>query len=169
MKKINLNSSSNEYLFNLMGVENFRKDSFSRLRHYFNFIRENDSKFDGNIWEFGVFRGASLVATALLLKEIGSKKKVYGMDSFSGFPSYDEKDSLEQFSLKCPSVFTEDLCKIAIQSHEIVEYNSKIQPQANNISSSGAFNDTSFFSGKKLYIFCFSNNRFFSTRVGNRD
>lgn len=151
MKKINLNSSSNEYLFNLMGVENFRKDSFSRLRHYFNFIRENDSKFDGNIWEFGVFRGASLVATALLLKEIGSKKKVYGMDSFSGFPSYDEKDSLEQFSLKCPSVFTEDLCKIAIQSHEIVEYNSKIQPQANNISSSGAFNDTSLdFVNKKI-------------------
>jgi hypothetical protein len=158
MKKINLNSSSDEYLFNLLGVENFRKDSSSRLRHYFNFIRENESKLDGNIWEFGVFKGASLIATALLLKEIGSNKKVYGMDSFSGFPSYDEMDSLEQFSLKCPLVFSEDFCKKANQSHEIVEYNSKIQAQANNISTSGTFNDTSLeFVNKKIEDFGLDN------------
>ncbi len=143
MRNVNLNSTSDEYLFSLFGVENFRDDSFSRLRHYFNFIRENVHKLEGDIWEFGVFRGASLCATAILLKELGSDKKVYGLDSFSGFPSYHECDSLGQFQLHCPSVFTEKFCNKAYQSHEIVGKRSKTGSQAKNISSSGEFDDTS--------------------------
>lgn len=143
MKNITLNSTSDEYLFALLGIENFRDDSFSRLRHYFNFIRKNAHKLDGDIWEFGVFKGASICATAILLKELGSDKKVYGMDSFSGFPSYHEYDSLDQYRLNCPSVFSEEFCNKAYQSHEIVANRSKIDTQAANISSSGAFADTS--------------------------
>jgi len=48
--------------------------------------------------EAGVFRGKSILATALLLKEIGSPKKVYGFDSFSGFPPViHDLDSLQEF------------------------------------------------------------------------
>jgi hypothetical protein len=144
IKKIKPNSHSDEYLFTLLGVENFRRDSFSRLRHYFNFIRNNAHKMDGDIWEFGVFKGASLCATALLLKEIGSDKKVYGLDSFSGFPSYHKYDSLDQFRLNCPSIFTEEFRDKAEHSHDIMERRLQGKTQADNISSSGAFNDTSF-------------------------
>jgi hypothetical protein len=143
VKNIKLNSASDEYLFTLLGVENFRNDSFSRLRHYFNFIRDNAHKMDGDIWEFGVFKGASLCATALILKEIGSDKKVYGLDSFSGFPSYHRYDSLDQFRLNCPSVFTEELRDKAEHSHDIMERRLQGKTQAANISSSGTFNDTS--------------------------
>tara|TARA_B100000795_G_C22782036_1_gene432809 strand:- start:1070 stop:1840 length:771 start_codon:yes stop_codon:yes gene_type:complete len=143
MVKIKPDSQSDEYLFALLGVENFRPDSLSRLRHYFNFIRNNAHEIEGDIWEFGVFKGVSLCATALLLKEIGSDKKVFGMDSFSGFPSYHRHDSLDQFRLKCPSIFSENFRDMAEQSHEIVARRSLRDSQAANISSSGAFDDTS--------------------------
>lgn len=143
MTNCRLNSLSDEYLFALCGVENFRDDSISRLRHYFKFIRDNAHDLDGDIWEFGVFKGNSLCATALLLKEIGSEKRVYGLDSFSGFPSYHPKDSLNQFRLNCPTLFTEDFCEKAELSHQIVERRFQQKSQAANISSSGAFSDTS--------------------------
>ena len=37
------------------------------------------------------------MATAILLKKLGSKKIVYGFDSFKGFPNYHEKDSFKNF------------------------------------------------------------------------
>lgn len=40
----------------------------------------------GDIVEAGVFQGHTLLATALLLRELGSDKKVVGFDSFTGFP-----------------------------------------------------------------------------------
>ena len=49
-------------------------------------MKENHNKIDGDIVESGVYKGSSLLAMGLLLKEIGSSKKVYGFDSFSGFP-----------------------------------------------------------------------------------
>ena len=66
---------------------------------YFDFIKNNYKYVDGNIFEFGVFKGKSLLATSLLLKSLGSKKKVIGFDSFSGFPSYNSKDDLDQFKI----------------------------------------------------------------------
>jgi hypothetical protein len=52
---------------------------------------------DGDIFEFGVYRGSTLLAMALLLKELGSEKKVYGFDSFYGFPSYSPEDNYNNF------------------------------------------------------------------------
>ena len=43
---------------------------------YFNFIKNNFEHLEGNIFEFGVFKGKSLLATALLLKSLGSKKRL---------------------------------------------------------------------------------------------
>ena len=54
--------------------------------------------FRGDIVEFGVFRGASLVATALLLKELGSNKKFMGSIVSQDFQNYSSNDDLEAFS-----------------------------------------------------------------------
>ena len=75
-------------------ISNSKDYHFKIYQH----IRENHRDYEGDIFEFGVFRGASLIAIAMLLKQLGSDKKIYGFDSFSGFPRFNEKDSLSNFS-----------------------------------------------------------------------
>jgi len=84
-----------DWEFNVLQIYNYK--STGKLDGYFNFIRKNHHKMDGDVCEIGVYRGFSIIATALLLKELGSDKKVYGFDSFSGFPSYHENDDLKMF------------------------------------------------------------------------
>lgn len=86
-----------EAMFSVAGVDYFGPDTTSKLRFYYEHITQNFDKMTGDIYEFGVFRGNSLFATAILLKKLGSNKTVYGFDSFSGFPGYNEKDSLDRF------------------------------------------------------------------------
>ncbi len=70
-----------------------------QLRFYYDFISKNHNLLDGDICEVGVFRGDSLLATALLLKSLGSSKKVIGFDSFSGFPGFHENDDFSKFEM----------------------------------------------------------------------
>ena len=64
----------------------------------FNFVYKYHNQIQGDIVEAGVFRGNSLVAMGLMLKELGSNKKVFGFDSFSGFPPiYHPNDDLSKF------------------------------------------------------------------------
>ena len=86
-----------EYELNLLNVEQFQLKTNSRLRFWYDHIRNNACNDDGDIYEFGVYQGASLIAAALLLRELGSSKKVYGFDSFEGFPSYSKYDDLSNF------------------------------------------------------------------------
>ena len=60
---------------------------------------KNFKKISGDIVEAGVFRGTSLISSALLLKKKKQLniKKIWGYDTFSGFPSYSEFDSFKQF------------------------------------------------------------------------
>ena len=39
--------------FNLLGIENFNNSL--RLKNYFEFIKKNHKKIEGDIFEFGVF------------------------------------------------------------------------------------------------------------------
>lgn len=89
---------NDEAMFNVAGIDYFGKDTTSKLRFFYQHIIDHEKKISGDIFEFGVFRGTSLLATAILLKKIGSTKKIYGFDSFSGFPGYHENDSLDRFS-----------------------------------------------------------------------
>ena len=84
-----------DWEFNVLQICNYNKTG--KLERYFNFIRNNIDELEGDICEVGVYRGHSLLATALLLKELGSNKIIFGFDSFSGFPSYHENDSLSKF------------------------------------------------------------------------
>ena len=81
------------------------------------------------------------MSIALLLKKIGSKKKVYGFDSFGGFPEYHKYDDFESFNL-FSDVFEQSL----ISKHRLMlglknTINKNLVPS--NISSSGEFNETS--------------------------
>ena len=86
-----------DFIFSALKIENHNKHSTSRLRFWFDHLKDNHQKIDGDIFEFGVFKGASLISIAILAKRLGSSKKIYGFDSFSGFPSYSEKDDLNKF------------------------------------------------------------------------
>lgn len=85
-----------DWEFNVPGIYNFTKPG--RFDALFKFIRDNHSRIPGDIVEAGVYRGSSLIALGMLLKQLGSDKKVYGFDSFSGFPSIQHpKDDFPQF------------------------------------------------------------------------
>lgn len=91
-------SLDNEWEYNVLGVLNPSKAG--ALRFYFEFVRTYHSLLEGDIVEAGVYQGKSLIGMALMLKEIGSDKRVYGFDSFSGFPPvYHKKDDFEQFDI----------------------------------------------------------------------
>lgn len=66
------------------------------LSAYFGVVEESLSR-QGDLCEIGVYRGRSLVATAMYLRARGSSKLVYGFDSFSGFPEIAPEDKLERF------------------------------------------------------------------------
>ncbi len=114
---------------------------------YFDFIRKNFNKLEGNIFEFGVFKGKSLLATALMLKKLGSNKRVFGFDSFSGFPSYHEKDDFIQFkylyeSEKIEKTHYEDCIKNKSIRKLYLLDDVKLEPK--NVSNSGDFSDNNY-------------------------
>lgn len=84
-----------DWEFNVLGLDNYNRSG--KLKPYYDFIRNNHSKISGDICEVGVYRGFSILATAMLLKELKSDKIVWGYDSFKGFPSYHSNDDLENF------------------------------------------------------------------------
>jgi hypothetical protein len=131
-----------DWQYNVLNIYNYHKHG--KLDGYFDFIKENHRLIEGDICEIGVYQGHSLLATALLLKELGSEKKVYGFDSFSGFPSYHKYDSLDCFEN------LHDNRVISSEHFRQVQLNLKYKKvltnklsQPSSISSSGDFSNTS--------------------------
>ena len=132
----------NDWEFNVLQIYNYKLDG--KLKEYFNFITANFDKLEGDICEVGVYRGFSILATGLLLKELGSDKKIYGFDSFSGFPSYHENDSLEKFEeLYNLNVISEEHYFDSIQNMKYKEFMSGKNLNPSTISSSLDFSKTS--------------------------
>jgi len=134
-----------EFQINLLNIEDYSENSKSRLRFWFKHIKDNALNDDGDIFEFGVFKGSSLIAAAMILKEMGSKKKIFGFDSFEGFPGFSEKDELENFYKYKGKFFDEKFIKKFEKFKEI----KKMITGLNNfdkisISSSGNFSETSY-------------------------
>jgi hypothetical protein len=133
-----------EFIFNLLGLENTNQSSMSRYRFLFEHIRKNALNDDGDIFEFGVFQGNTLIAIALLLKELGSDKLVYGFDSFNGFPGYSEYDELDCFNKYKDKYFNQEIIDDFEKSREILsKYLNKKKIDKTNISTTGEFNETS--------------------------
>jgi hypothetical protein len=97
MKILNIKQNYKEYTLDLLGVEGPHKQIISNYRFWYEHIKKNAFKNDGDIFEFGVYRGKSLITAALILKELNSKKILYGFDTFDGFPKISKFD-LSNFS-----------------------------------------------------------------------
>ena len=74
-----------DYEFNLLGVDEVQNFAKSRLRFWYDDIKKNALKKDGDMFEFGVYRGNSLVTAALILKKMKSKKKKLGFNLLKEF------------------------------------------------------------------------------------
>ena len=68
------------------------------LGYWYEFLREKLALIEGDVLEAGVWRGRSLLTSAIILRDNYPEKKVIGFDTFSGFPlEYDERDEPFQF------------------------------------------------------------------------
>ncbi len=147
---MNLNQN---WQFDVLNIYNYNQ--FGNLEHYFNFIKKNHKKIDGDLLEAGVFNGRSLLGTALLLKELGSKKKVYGYDSWEGFPknSYSVYDDFNNWKrlLKKKSItkkhYNYVMQNLKFRSLILNKKIKKLNPQ--NISSSLNFSGANYQALKK--------------------
>lgn len=130
------------------------------LHYYFKFLNSKQfKKLDGDVIEAGVFRGKSLITTGLILSNLNSKKKIYGYDSFSGFPSFSIYDRHENFEILRNK-------KIISQKHfnevlKIKKYHKRLKKKdisINNISSSSNFANTNInYVKKKIHFFKLNN------------
>lgn len=84
-----------DWNFNLLNIYNFYKSG--PLEYYFKFIKKNFNKLDGDLIEAGVHNGKSLLATAIFLKKLKSKKIIYAYDSWEGFPSSYKDHPFDKF------------------------------------------------------------------------
>jgi len=137
-----LDENEDDWIFNSLQIENFSTGSKSRLRHWFYHLCKNHAKIDGDIFEFGVYKGGGAIAMALLLKKLGSDKHIYAFDSFSGFPEYHPNDDLEMFGKRSDLFDQEHIDKAKI-CRDIAEWRLQQRADASNISTSGDFSDIS--------------------------
>ena len=144
-----LDQNEDEFIYNCLEIQNSNIEGSSPYRFWYDDFRQNFFKRNGDIYEFGVYRGSSLIAFALLAKRLGSDKHIWGFDSFSGFPSYSFEDNLENFSLE--NGFSQEL----LDSHEFllkiksVDTNlggnySSLKNNFKKLGKSGLFEDTSY-------------------------
>lgn len=126
-----------------MGVEGQHQKIISPYRFWYKHIEKNASKNDGDLFEFGVYRGRSLITAALILKELNPKKKIFGFDTFSGLPKSSKFDDLIQFQKK--KYFSKKHAKEISNNTMLKKTLTKIKRfNPHNISVSGDFNKTSY-------------------------
>jgi hypothetical protein len=132
---------NDDWEFNVLGIYNYKQPG--PLEDYFNYILENHERVDGDLVEAGVFQGRSLLGMGLLLKELGSSKKIYGFDTFAGFPPINAKeDDLERFDdlLSQGRITSDHLDKV----RQNLRFRSAFvnDPSARNLSLSGDFSSS---------------------------
>jgi hypothetical protein len=131
-----------DWEYDVLGVYNYQKPG--PFEHYFEFIIENHACIAGDICEAGVYRGRSLLATALLLRELGSTKIVWGFDTFAGFPAYHANDDLNKFTQLYEQGVIDDVLLAKVKRNQELRALAVQTPlSVANISTSGAFAGTS--------------------------
>ena len=141
--KLNIKNDFKEYELDLLGIEGPHKQSISPYRFWYDHIRKNALKNNGDILEFGVYRGRSILTAALILKKLNSKKKIYGFDTFTGLPSPSKFDNFKQFKKK--KYFSKKLQTEIKNNFKLKKTLTKIKKfNTHNISTSGNFSNTSY-------------------------
>ncbi len=129
-------------------LELFNLNKESQLFFYFNFLKSKIfSKLQGDVVESGVFRGKSLLTSALILNSINENntKKIWGYDTFSGFPKFSNLDKIGNFSKlykqkKISKNHYDDILKLQ-KYHRAFKTNNIT---TKNISTSQNFDNTSY-------------------------
>tara|TARA_B100001057_G_scaffold495351_1_gene594188 strand:+ start:186 stop:932 length:747 start_codon:yes stop_codon:yes gene_type:complete len=147
----------NEYELDLLGVEGFHKQIVSSKRFWYENIKKNAHNKDGDIFEFGVYGGNSLITAALMLKKLNSKKKIYGFDSFEGFPKLSKFDDIKNF--KNYDYFNKKFQKKLNKFYKFKKIVMNIKKfKTGELGSSGDFSKTSYKSVmKKINYFKLDN------------
>lgn len=150
-----------DYIYKYEHISNiFETDinnlSSSPLRFFYKYIIDNEKKIEGDILDLGVYRGRSILTIALILKKLNSKKKVYGFDTFSGFPELSRLDQRTNF--KNNKYFSKTHLKQSDFFWSIKEKINRVKFKVRNISSSGDFRNSSLnFIKNKIKILELSN------------
>ena len=141
----NYQNIKDDWQFNILGIYNFNKPG--SLNEYFNFIKKNHKKIKGDLLEAGVFRGSSLISTAIFLKKIKCQKKIYAFDSWTGFPkkykehSKDDKKNWKKLYEK-KKISKEHFKKIQL-NYKYLKFIKNKKLNSFNISSSNNFSQCS--------------------------
>jgi hypothetical protein len=118
---------SEQWDFDTLDIYNYKKPGQYDL--WFNFIRMSCTIDESDYAEVGVFKGRTLLATALLLRELGSKKTIFAYDSFEGFPV---KSAIQfEDQIRIPS----SLKDLTFQDQQLFERRRKLILIANSLSS----------------------------------
>ncbi len=92
-------------------------------------ILESIEKFEGEIVECGVYKGNSLLGMAHILKKKKLDVKIYGLDSFEGFPEPGQQDTVdgkEFHQMTRKGVFGDTSEKIVAQRIERLGFENQI-------------------------------------------
>ena len=128
--------NNDKYIYDILDID-FYLNPISSLRHYYNFILDNEKKIDGDVFDFGCFNGRTLLAQAIILKKIKSKKIVFGFDNFRGFPNYHKYDDFKYLKAN-KEIYKKHLINKTVRNFII---NEKINKE--NISQSFDFSNQS--------------------------
>lgn len=140
------NPIKEDWFYNICKIDN-PFSTTSPQRFLYDKIFNTSLGHSSNALEFGVFRGHTLIPTAIALKLVGSPFKLYGFDTFSGFPniSIGPNDELKSFetlynkNIISESHYEKHKLSLMLKSDSISM--SSLTPS--NISSSENFAQTS--------------------------
>lgn len=138
-----LNDKS-QYIYGTLGIANHDINSTAGHRFWFNHLRDKHLELDGDVYEFGVYKGYTLISIAILLKKIGSNKRVYGFDSFAGLNNYSDEDKFINFKKHENKIFEKSLVEKSILAKSLKEIVSRNTVNSKNISTSGQFDDANY-------------------------
>jgi len=135
--------------YNVLGIINYKH--LTKYSTLFSYVKKNYKKIHGDIIEAGVFKASFLLSMSLFLKENKINKKVYGFDSFQGFPKsiLSNLDNVEYFKHLYinKNITKEHLLEIQknLEIKKCLNYSTDIE----NISTSKNFSETSLKEIKK--------------------
>lgn len=126
-----------------LGVLGIHNPTLVPLKPYFEKVKESIEKVDGDIVELGVWRGASLLTTALILKNNKSTKKVHGFDTFEGFPLKSKFDDFKLFEEYFRKGEIDEEHILNVRKNEKLLASLERSTDYNRISTSADFSQTS--------------------------
>ena len=128
----------NDAEFDILGIYNFNKPG--SLDYYFKYIKSNINKLDGDLVEAGVHKGKSLLALAIFLKRLKSRKLIYAYDTWSGFPPDYKGHPLDKFE---NWKLLRKKNRISVDHYNKIKKNFKIIKFLKNHKSVNSFNSSS--------------------------